>query len=383
MVSLLHLNISNRKASLDLARLSALFCVISVHFFLYTGFYGEPCNGWRMYLLTLLRCSFMVCIPLFLLLTGYLLGGRDFSARHYRGVDKTLGGYLLCAVICVAMKKYYFEMPEVTWFNLFDFTGCTYGWYVEMYLGLYLLIPLLNLVWRGLETKRHRQALLLIFLLLAHLPSVVNGFDWTTPGAFADPALSQRYYLLVPRYFTTLYPVSYYFIGCYLREYPVKLKKSVNAGAYALSVLLFGSYAFYKSGSGVFLSGPWQNWESLLLLPCGVLLFTFFLNLDASRWKKTPRLLLAAASELTFGAYLLSCLFDKLIYDYLAVKQPDFFARLPYYPIVFATLLLSLAASYSVTVIWSLLRKGGDAAAASLKKKHRETADENETGLPD
>lgn len=373
MVSLLQLNISKRNASLDLARLSALFCVISVHFFLYTGFYGEPCNGWRMYLLTLLRCSFMVCIPLFLLLTGYLLSGRDFSARHYRGVDKTLGVYLLCAVICVAMKKYYFEMPEVTWFNLFDFTGCTYGWYVEMYLGLYLLIPLLNLVWRGLETKRRRQALLLIFLLLAHLPSVANGFDWTTPGAFADPALSQRYYLLIPRYFTTLYPVSYYFIGCYLREYPVKLKKSVNAGAYALSVLLFGSYAFYKSGSGVFLSGPWQNWESLLLLPCGVLLFIFFLNLDASRWKKTPRLLLAAASELTFGAYLLSCLFDKLIYDYLALKLPDFFARLPYYPIVFATLLLSLAASYSVTVIWSLLRTGGDKLVQRIGHREKET----------
>ena len=187
--------------------------------------------------------------------------------------------------------------------------------------------------------------------------------------------MSQRYYLLVPRYFTTLYPVSYYFIGCYLREYPVKLKKSVNAAAYALSLLLFGSYAFYKSGSGIFISGPWQNWESLLLLPCGVLLFVFFLNLDASRWKKTPRLLLAAASELTFGAYLLSCLFDKLIYDYLAVKQPDFFARLPYYPIVFATLLLSLAASYSVTVIWTLLRKAGDAATAKLKKKQRKTAD--------
>ena len=375
MVSLFHLNISKRNASLDLARLSALFCVVSVHFFLYNGFYALPCDGWKMYLLTLLRCSFMVCIPLFLLLTGFLLGGRQFDARHYRGVDKTLGVYLLCAVICVLAKRYYFEQPEVTWLNLFDFTGCTYGWYVEMYLGLYLMIPLLNLIWRGLETRRRRQALLLIFLLLAHLPSVVNGFDWTTPGAFADPALSQRYAMLIPRYWTALYPVSYYFIGAYLREYPVKLKKSVNAGAYALSLVLFGSFAFYKSGSGIFISGPWQNWESLLLLPCGVLLFTFFLNLDASRWKKTPRLLLAAASELTFGAYLLSCLFDQLFYQLLQQNLPDFFARLPYFPVVFATLLLSLAASFSVTVIWSLLRKGGEKAAAGLKKKRRETAD--------
>ncbi len=208
----------NRNASLDLARLSALFCVISVHFFLYNGFYNEPCDGWRMYLLTLLRCSFMVCIPLFLLLTGYLLGGRTFSKRHYLGIDKTLGVYLLCSVACVLMKKYYFDMPETSWFSVLDFTGCTYGWYVEMYLGLYMLIPLLNLIWHGLEGKRQHQALIVIFILMTQVPSVANGFDWKTPGAFADPSLSQVYYMLAPRYWSLLYPVTYYVIVCYLRE---------------------------------------------------------------------------------------------------------------------------------------------------------------------
>ena len=361
----------NRNASLDLARLSALFCVISVHFFLYNGFYTQPCVGWKMYALCLLRCSFMVCIPVFLLLTGYLLGGRTFSRAHYLGIDKIAGVYLLCAVLCVAMKKYYFEMPQVTWFQVFDFTGCTYGWYVEMYLGLYLLIPLLNLIWRGLPEKRQRRVLLLIFLLLAHVPSVVNGFDWTTPGALTDPALSQRNYQLVPRFWTALYPVSYYFIGCYLRAYPVKLKKSVNAAAYLVCVILFGSFAFYKSGSGAFSSGTWQNWESLLLLPCGVLLFVFFLNLDSSGWRKKPKALLATLSEVSFGAYLLSCLFDQLFYQWILWYTPDLYARLPYYPVTLATFLLSLAASYAVTVIWTLLRAGGDALVKKAREKRR------------
>ena len=367
------LNDNKRNASLDLARLSALFCVVSVHFFLYTGFYGEPCTGLKMYLLTLLRCSFMVCIPLFLLLTGYLMGGRTFSKKHYLGVDKVLGVYVLCAAVCVLLKKYYFEMPETSWFNIFDFSASTYGWYVEMYLGLYLLIPLLNLVWRGLEGKRQHQALLLIFLLLAHLPSVANGFDWKTPGAFADPSLSLRYYLLVPRYWTTIYPVSYYFIGCYLRDHPVKLSKPKNALLYGAALLVFGSFAFYKSGTGVFISGPWQNWESLLLLPCGVLLFTFFTNLDPSRWRKTPRMLLALGSECAFGAYLLSCLFDQLFYSDILAGTPDFFSRLAYFPVAPATFLLSLAASFSVTVIWTLLRAGGDAALRRIKHKSRST----------
>ena len=366
------IDIGKRTASLDIARLSALFCVISLHFFLYNGFYGEPCTGWKMYLLTLLRCSFMVCIPLFLLLTGYLLGGRRFTKKHYRGIDKTLGVYLLCAVICVAMKKYYFEMPEVTWFNVFDFTGCTYGWYVEMYLGLYLMIPLLNLIWEGLPEKRQRQALVLGSVAVTLLPSVVNVFDWTTPGALADPSLAQRYYQLIPRYWTSLYPITYYFIGRYLRDYPVKMKKSVNAAAFALSLVLFGSFAFYQSGTGVFSSGTWQNWESLLLLPCGVLLFVFFLNLDTSGWRKTPRTLLAVASEVSFGAYLLSCLFDLIFYDWLLRTPPNIFARMRDFPVVFATLLLSLLASYSVTVIWTLLRRGGDAAALWWKQRKKE-----------
>ena len=372
MVSLLQLNIRKRNASLDLARLSALFCVISVHFFLYNGYYAEPCEGWRMYLLTLLRCSFMVCIPLYLLLTGYLMNGRGFTAAHYRGIDKILGVYLLCAALCVVMKRYYFGQREVSWFSVTDFTASTYGWYVEMYLGLYLLIPLLNLIWRGLESKRKRLALLAVFLLLAHLPSVANGFDWVTPGAFADPALSQRYYMLVPRYWASLYPVSYYFIGCWLREYPVRLKKRLIAPAYLLCLVVFGSFAFYKSGSGVFISGSWQNWESLLLLPCGVLLFVFFLNLDASGWRKTPRMLLAVASEVSFGAYLLSCLFDLIVYDWLLRDPPNIFARMRDFPVVFATLLLSLLASSSVTVIWTLLRRGGDAAALWWKQRKKE-----------
>ena len=363
----------NRNASLDLARLSALFCVVSVHFFLYTGFYAEPCSGWKMYLLCLLRCSFMVCIPVFLLLTGYLLVNRQFNRQHYLGVDKILGVYVLCAVTCVLVKKYYFGLPDSSLFDVFNFSASTYGWYVEMYLGLYLLVPLLNLIWRGLNGKQQKQMLLAVFLLLAHLPSVVNSFDWQTPGAFADPALTQRYYLLFPRYWTATYPISYYFIGAYLREYPLRLSKPKNALLYGAALLAFGSFAFYKSGSGVFISGPWQNWESLLLLPCGVLLFVFFVNLDASRWRRIPRVLLAVGSECVFGAYLLSCLLDKLFYEYLVSRTPDFYSRLPFYPIVFATFLLSLAASYSVTVIYTLLRTAGDALVRRMRRRERKT----------
>lgn len=367
------IDVEKRTASLDIARLVALFCVVSVHFFLFNGFYSEICDGWKMFLMCCLRCSFMVCIPLFLLLTGYLMCGKTFSGRYFLGIDKTLGVYALCTVLCFFAKKYYFEMPDVSVFDMLDFSACTYAWYVEMYLGLFMLIPFLNLIFRGLEGKRQRLALIGVLLVLAQLPSMLNIYDFETPGAFADPALDQRRYYIFPCFWTFLYPLTYYFIGAYLREHPVKLSKIKTALLYVVSLLAYSGFAFYKSGSGSFVSGTWQQWESLLLVPCGVLVFLFIVNIDTSRWRRGVRTLLATASEVTFGAYLLSCLFDKLFYDRIDELGLTFFERMKYFPVVLLTLLLSLLASYSVTVIWTLLRDGGDALVRRIRRKEKET----------
>lgn len=37
--------------------------------------------------------------------------------------------------------------------NYFSFKAAPYGWYVGMYMGLYLMIPFLNKAWNGFEEK--------------------------------------------------------------------------------------------------------------------------------------------------------------------------------------------------------------------------------------
>ena len=360
---------AKRNTALDITRLYALLCVICVHFFLYNGFYDIPCDGWKMYLACCLRCSFMVCIPLFLLLTGYLMSGKTLTKKYFTGIDKTLGVYVLASIVCLLMKKYFFEMSYVSVFDIFNFTAATYGWYVEMYIGLFLMIPFLNLIYRGLNGKKQKLLLIGIFTALTLLPSVINIYDLRTPGAFADPSISQMYYHLIPRFWVTLYPVTYYFIGAFLREYPVRMKTPRKLALYAVSLLLFASFAFYRSGSGTFDSGTWQNWESLLLMPLGVSVFILLTGLETSGMPSGLRRFLAEAADVSFGAYLLSCVFDKLFYTYLDGKLSGFFARLPYFPVVFATFALSLLASFSVTTVYSLLRSTGDKLVGKRGKK--------------
>ena len=66
----------SRYYSLDIVRIFAFSCVVGVHFFLYTPFYIIPIHGSRMYISTLLRTFLMICVPLFLMLSGYLMKKR-------------------------------------------------------------------------------------------------------------------------------------------------------------------------------------------------------------------------------------------------------------------------------------------------------------------
>ena len=70
---------NQRNIGLDLTRILAFLSVIGVHFFLNTDFYKIPLRGKRMLALATLRTSFMVCVPLFLLLTGYLVSGKGLK----------------------------------------------------------------------------------------------------------------------------------------------------------------------------------------------------------------------------------------------------------------------------------------------------------------
>lgn len=76
-------NKRSRNPALDIVRCVALFSVVGVHFFLNSGFYDEIVQGERMYVMTVVRSACMICVPLFMLLSGYLMRTRKPSSRYY------------------------------------------------------------------------------------------------------------------------------------------------------------------------------------------------------------------------------------------------------------------------------------------------------------
>lgn len=338
-----------RNSSLDIIRIFALFSVISVHFFMHSGFYGHPVAGKRMYLMVLMRTFFMICVPLFIILTGYLMSSKFLCKKYYTGISKTLFVYLGASVFCILYKNTVFPGTynvRNSILSILDFSAANYSWYIEMYLGLFLLIPFLNLIYNGLKTKRQKQLLIFTFLLLTSFPLITNIFHIL----IMEPINPEIYQKILPLYWISVYPLTYYYIGCYLKEYGFPISRGKNILLILTVVLIFGSYNFIRCKGGPFEWGLWQEYGSIFNVITAVLVFGLLLNIKCPSAIQKP---LKVISDLSLGAYLLSYIFDKKFYPILIEKVPEMQNRLEYYIIiVFAVFICSLLLSAVINILY-------------------------------
>lgn len=350
--------LQSRNASMDIIRIVAAFTVLSVHFFLHNGFYGNIVQGVPMYIMVLMRTLFSVCVPLFMILTGYLMSHKTLSRKYYSGISKTLIVFVLATLACMIFKAVHDNEPlSLKSFILgtLDFTGANYSWYIEMYIGLFLLVPFLNLAYNKLKNKRQKQVLVLTLVFLTIIPTLFNIFNFDNPAWWSDPKSSDTFAKLVPSWWMGFYPIAYYFTGCYIREYGIKLKTRSMLVLFLLAILIFGTFNFYRSYGTTFKSGIyvyWYGFESYIL---SVLLFVLLSRIKTDNMNEKVKFVLWKVSDLALGIYLISYIFDMLVYPVLNEKITTMTDRLPFYfvtvPIVFicsmlASAVMNIAAKY-------------------------------------
>jgi len=386
-------NLSKRDPAMDIIRCVACFGVLSVHFFLRNGYYGTPITNIRMCIMTVMRSFFMYCVPLFILLTGYLQCHKKPELSFYKKIDKTLYTYAVSVLFGIyAFPKLYevvrslFGVPAMafeksslldTIAKIIGFEGF-YSWYIEMYVGLFLMIPFLNILYNNIKTQKGKQLLILTALLLTAFPAVVNAYCLNDLKWFADPAAtvdpstgsSYKIYKILPEFWFKSYPMTYYFIGCYLREYGLKIKTSLNAILIVLTGLLVGIYNIWRSYGHTFQVGKWTDWYSFFNTLTSVLIFTFFMNLKYDRMPVFLKRIFMKISELTLGIYLFSWSVDWLLYPILVMKVPDVHKRLIYYFIIVpAVFVCSAFISFLANELWKLIQ--------FIKKKINNRFDKN------
>lgn len=355
---------SRRSPALDIIRCTALLCVIGVHFFLYSGFWDILIVGPRLYLFTILRSITTICVPLFLLLSGYLMQNKQPNRKYYTKLLKTYGIYFL-ASFCNYLFTCYRTAPDLHTFHFsqmllqtFHFQACTYAWYMDMYWGLFLLIPFLNILYHGLTTQKEKQTLIFVLLLLTALPHLTNVYSYAEDFGWMLSSSNQLYEGLLPTWWIRLYPLTYYFLGAYLHDYPLKLSRKKNAFYTLAAFFLIGTFNYAVSYGKQFQDGSWHAWGSPLVILQTVLFFNWVAQGDYRRFPTRCAAVLARISELSFGAYLVSGMFDQLFHGILYERQPTIVYRLSYFPIVvLAVFCCSLTLSAVLNWVYHLLEK--------------------------
>ena len=303
------------------------------------------------------------------------MNGKTLSKRYYLGLVKTVAVYVLASIACLLYKV----ISQNTGYGIkefllktLDFTGANYSWYIEMYIGLFLLIPFLNLAYHGLKTKWEKQWLIATLLLLSSAPALLNTFSFQSLSWWAHPAGSSEYQKLLPAWWTGFYPIMYYYIGAYLKEYGLPLPKKACPPLLVAAVLLNGLYAFYRSYGGNFIGGTWATYRSPFVLAVSVLVFQVLLDIPwFRRSSASGKKRMKTISDCVLGAYLLSFILDDSLYPKLKLQIDGFAYRFEFYflivPFIFVC---SLCGSW----ILELLYRGVCSLFAFLRGRLRNKA---------
>lgn len=350
-----------RNACYDIVRIIAFFFVVSVHFLKYSGFYDEPISSGISWVLILVRGIFMCSVPLFIMLTGCLMNRKAISKSYYLSVGKHVFVYCIASLLCFLYA--YSQEPYPAGIGkllinavsgTLSFSWAKYAWYIEMYLGLFLMIPFLNLIYGNLSSKKEKQLLLLTCFLLFSAPALLNTHRLFPLSWWKNPVSMQSYHQLIPAWWTDMYPIGYYFLGCYLAEYKPKGKPAVLALAFCAVSIVFSLYTYWRNVGAPFLWGVWSEYSSPFVVLLSALFMLFWMNLDLSRIPEKMKAFLAGVSNCCLGAYLVSWIFDMQVYpDFLSKLPPE--QKLKYYfmyvPLIFCC---SIVLSYFINKFYAV-----------------------------
>lgn len=282
-----------RLPGIDLIRCMGLFFVTGIHFFLYNGFYFEPQKGAAIWAADSFRWLFFSCNGIFMMMTGYLMSQKPMDSKYYRRLIPILLSYTLTCLISYPIRHFLQGevLPLSDWIHNY-FTFSNYSWYIEMYIGLILISPLVNLALAQIQQPRHLLGIAGVMILLTALPSITK-LD------------------LLPDYWTGLYPITYYVIGAVIHRLQPKWPSVLCLLGTGLVVMGMGLSSVLMTDEGFsdgFTSGYGGTWVTITVT-------LLFIGLYRLPIPKLSAKVLAWLSGGCFEGYILSRLMDVWAYD--------------------------------------------------------------------
>ena len=306
-----------RFIGLDIVRVCAILFVILHHSVTHLGLMSGDVYSVKWFMSLFLRELTYSCVPLFLILSGYLQKNKKLSLSYYRSIFPLYLSYAVISILTLAAvaiyDKSFFVDPLDAIYRTLNFTANDYSWYFEMFLGLFLLIPFLNVLYNGIETKQKKLVLIFSLAFLTLLPDTIVGFSPYYDNTEATLALN-----FLPDFFEPLYPVTYYFIGAFIADYKPKLKTLLKLPTILLvsliPTLITAGYTFARGEYAWYMMVGFQN-----ICVCLTAIAVFLALYDIESSPAPIAFIWKHISLCAFEMYLFSYIWDSFIYKVSSV----------------------------------------------------------------
>ena len=294
----------------DIIRVLAILFVMATHSIAYLSPMGTAIHSLKWTVYVIIRFTALSCVPLFIMLTGYLNRKKTLTAAYFKGIIPVLISYAVISVFCILYAVYKgntsYDISSAIR-SILGFSANGYAWYVEMYIGLFLLIPFLNMLFDQLQTFRLRLLLCAILVFLTMLPTTLQSFR--IDGTTLD---------MIPDYWESAYPIAYYYIGAMIAEYRPRMKKLYSVLLTALAIAVPSALCwFFSSVEGGY---AWYMMNGFACITSGAVALTVFLLFYDVELPRPLGLVFREISVCTFEMYLFSDIVDRIIY-----KGPRYF----------------------------------------------------------
>ena len=350
------INKKERFFGLDLVRVFACLMIIMVHSFS-NVYNSSPMVGMGMFFFLMIRNVAFIGVPLFMILTGYFKSNKEMSKEYYKSIKKLLIVYVVVSIITIFFRKYYLNDQTIMYnyiIGIFNFSTIPYGWYFEMYIGLFLIIPFLNILYKNIKTKKQKIILIITLCLVSSIPST-----------FSTIIISNRSLNIMPDWWGKLYPILLYFIGCFIKEYKININKYINILLVVICLFL-ESFIMYFYCEGDSLNNKIiidYNFFPAIILATLMFLLLYNINIRGTRIKS----IFKCISNVTFCMYLISYIVDKFIYSKIIITSSNnirYLIEIVFYtPIIFiSSFILSFIIDKIIIIFSKILLK--------IKDKH-------------
>lgn len=305
------MNKSDRLAGLDILRSLAIFLVVVTHMFNYTGILSVDIHTLNWAISDVLHYIAMICVPLFLLLTGYLQSKREFNIKHYSSIIPVLVSYFGISAINAVLTVKFFGTPSFSdgdgirymLLHIFDFSF-GYAWYVEMYISLFMLIPFLNILFNSLD-KNKQKWFIVILAMTTMLPALGRSFK-----------IFGTYLTVFPDFLENMYVITYYYIGAYIAKHKPTPSRALCGGV-AVAILIFESVCCWLCTNPDY---AWWMFNSNATLSHAVVATCVFLMLYNVDIKNRPiKFIFKEISLCSFEMYLISYFTDRYLFSRLNI----------------------------------------------------------------